>query len=246
MLSLTSLSDPTEVVIKANHPSFAENWSPVSRFPHPRRTRTHLPIQARKLFVVSTCLFLNFNTCLSSALPAGAASTLAHAFSLDKDGQTSLPMALFLSGYIFGPIIFGPMSESFGRKPCLFSSFGLYTLSTLACALAPNWPILLVFRLLGGVGASAPQYILGGVYADLYPDLVPRGRAVMTSGLINNFGPLVGPIIAGYSAGGNWRWMFWIPLILATCNWPMLLLIPGPYAALIRVLTLDAHADFLN
>jgi MFS family permease len=71
------------------------------------------------------------------------------------------------------------MSESFGRKTCFLSSFGLYTLSALACALAPNWPILLFFRLLNGIGVLAPQYILGGVYADLYPNLAYRGRAVM-------------------------------------------------------------------
>lgn len=119
------------------------------------------------------------------------------------------------------------MSESLGRRPCFLSSFGLYTLSTLACALAPNWPALLAFRLLNGIGASAPQYILGGVYADLYPNLVHRGRAVMVSGLMNSVGPLIGPIIAGYSSGRNWQWMFWIALILAGCNWPMLFFLPG-------------------
>lgn len=182
--------------------------------------------------MVATGLFINFNTCLSSALPSGAVSALARSFSLTTTAQTSLPVALFLCGYIFGPIVFGPLSELFGRKPCFLSSFGLYTLSTLACALAPNWPTLLVFRLLNGIGASAPQYILGGMYADLYPNLLHRGRAVMTSGLVNNFGPLVGPVVAGYSSQENWRWMFWIALILAGCNWPMLLFMPGAYEEL--------------
>lgn len=49
----------------------------------------------------------------------------------------------------------------------------------------------------------------------------------MVSGLINNLAPLIAPIIAGYSAVENWRWIFWIALILAGANWPMLIVIPG-------------------
>lgn len=184
-------------------------------------------IQAKKLFIVATALFVNFNTCFSSSLPSGASEALAESFNIKKHQQAALPVGVFLVGYIFGPIIFGPMSESLGRRICLLSSFSIYTLSTLACALAPNWPFLLVARLVNGIGASAPQYILGGLFADLYPSLLHRGRAVMASGLVNNLAPLTAPIIAGYCSVENWRWIFWIALILAGANWPMLIVIPG-------------------
>jgi MFS family permease len=177
--------------------------------------------------VAITGLLINFNTCLSAALPTGALDTLTLAFNVTSKQEKALPVAVFLVGYIFGPLIFGPMSESFGRRICFLSSFGLYTLSTLACALAPNWSALLVFRFLVGIGASAPQYILGGLYSDIYPNLLHRGRAMMLAGLMNSFGPLIGPIIAGYTSITNWHWMFWIALILAGSNWPMLMFLPG-------------------
>ena len=144
--------------------------------------------------------------------------------------QASLPVAVFLIGYIFGPIVFGPLSELFGRWICLVSAFTVYTLFTLACALASSWSMLLVFRFLCGVGASAPQTVLGGMFADIYPNLLHRGKAVMLLALISTVGPLVGPIIAGYTSVQDWRWMFWIALILAGVNWPFLLMLPGKCA----------------
>jgi MFS family permease len=101
--------------------------------------------------------------------------------------------------------------------------------ATLACAIAPSWSTLLFFRFLVGVGASAPQYMLGGMYSDIYPNLLHRGKAMMLAGLMNSFGPLIGPIIAGYTATENWRWMFWIALILGGTNWPMLIFLPGEH-----------------
>lgn len=187
----------------------------------------HGLLKEKKLFAVVTGLLLNFNTTLASSLPSGAIDSLDKAFAVGSRQQVSLPVATFLVGYIFGPVLFGPLSESFGRRVCFISSFALYTLFTLACALAPNWPALLVFRFFVGAGASAPQAVLGGMYSDLYPDLVPRGRAVMILGLMSNIGPLVGPVIAGYSSTTNWRWMFWITLIMAGTTWPLLLLLPG-------------------
>ena len=164
---------------------------------------------------------------MSSSLPSGAISTLNDAFHVSSNQQSTLPVALFLVGYIIGPILFGPMSESYGRKLCFVTSFGLYTVFTMACALTKSWPLFLLFRFFVGTGASAPQAVLGGMYSDLYPDLVPRGRVVMILGLTSNIGPLIGPIIAGYAAISKWQWMFWINLILCGAIWPLLLCLPG-------------------
>lgn len=48
----------------------------------------------------------------------------------------------------------------------------------LGCALAPNWPLLLLFRLLVGISASAPITVISGVYADILPGPVQRGKAL--------------------------------------------------------------------
>ena len=172
-------------------------------------------------------LLLVFNTTLGSALPSGATEILGKAFNVTSNQQLTLPVAVFLVGYIFGPILFGPLSESYGRRVILLISFLVYTLFTLACALAPDWPAFLIFRFIVGIGAAAPPTILGGLFADIYPGAVNRGRAVMLLALMTNLGPLIGPIVSGFMAEKGWNWMFWISLILTTTVWPFLIFLPG-------------------
>jgi len=118
------------------------------------------------------------NSTLGSSLPSGAISYLAPYFNVTNPQQRVLPVSLFLVGYVLGPLLFGPLSETYGRKVIMISSFVVFTLFTLACAVAPNWPSFLVFRLICGINASSPIAVVGGIFADIYNDPVTRGRAM--------------------------------------------------------------------
>ena len=89
-----------------------------------------------------------------------------------------LPVSLFLVGYVLGPVIFGPLSETYGRRSTMLWSFVVFTLFTMACAVAPNWPAFLIFRLICGTFASSAIVVVGGLYADIFGDPVIRGRAM--------------------------------------------------------------------
>ena len=60
----------------------------------------------------------------------------------------------------------------------IIGTFSMFTVWTLACALAPNWSALLVFRFLCGAFASAPIAVVAGIIADIYGDALARGRAM--------------------------------------------------------------------
>lgn len=60
----------------------------------------------------------------------------------------------------------------------MLGSFVVFTLFTMACALAPSWPALLIFRLICGINASSAIAVVGGLYADVFGDPVIRGRAM--------------------------------------------------------------------
>ena len=77
-----------------------------------------------------------------------------------------------------GPIVWAPLSEQFGRRYLIVGTFVMFFMWTLACALAPNWPAFLVFRLLVGVFASAPIALVTGIMADIYKEHRTRGRAM--------------------------------------------------------------------
>lgn len=137
---------------------------------------------------------------------------------------------------VFGPLVFAPLSEYWGRRPVMLSSFAVYTAFTLGCGLASSWGLFLFFRFMLGCAAAAPQTVSGGLFSDIYPELGPRGMAVTMLGLTSNVGPLVGPIISGFTSteDQNWQRQFWCGLILAGANWPMLLFLPETFAPVIN------------
>jgi MFS family permease len=126
--------------------------------------------------VVAQLIVLNSG--ISSSLPSNAVPAIMEDFNVSGDGQKVLPTAIFLIGYCVGPLVWSPLSETIGRQPILFWTFTVFVLGTLVCAFAPNWPALLVFRLICGTMAAAPQTVVGGVFSDLFNDTKSRGRAM--------------------------------------------------------------------
>jgi multidrug resistance protein len=186
-------------------------------------------LQKKKLLVVLAGILTVINSTIGSSLPSGAITFIASYWSIKNEQQLVLPISVFLIGYVVGPLVFGPLSESYGRRPIMLYTFILYTAFTLGCALAPNWPALLVFRLLCGVMASAPIAVVGGLYADIYQDPRTRGRAMAYFMAATTCGPVMGPFISGFLSTISWRWTFWFGLILAGITLPFLIAMPETY-----------------
>lgn len=117
------------------------------------------------------------NSTMGSALPSMAIPIIVDYFGVSSEEQKVLPISVYLIGYVFGPIIWGPLSEHFGRRNLSFATFAFFCIFTMACALAPNWPALLIFRFFCGVFASSPIAIVAGILADIYGEPRARGRA---------------------------------------------------------------------
>ncbi len=110
----------------------------------------------------------------------------------------------------------------------------MFMIWTMACALARNWPSLLVFRLFCGIFASAPIAVVAGILADIFGTAVSRGRAISLFMATTVFGPLFAPIISGYcSTTIGWRWSFWVALIYAGATFIPLLFLPETFAPLL-------------
>jgi multidrug resistance protein len=155
-------------------------------------------------------------------------------FGITSQLQAVLPISIYLVGYVGGPLLFGPLSEQYGRQKLVIATFILFILFTLACALTPSWNALIGFRFLAGVAASAPIAIVGGTYADIYDDPTTRGLAMAIFMAATSMGPLFSPILSGYITPAlGWRWTFWIGLIIAGACLPPMFLIPETYAPIL-------------
>ena len=87
--------------------------------------------------------------------------------------------------------------------------------------------------LLAGIGASTPNSVGGGIYADIPSTPRERGRVVALYMSVTTISPLLAPIASGYLGVVSWRWTYWLMLVLAGVSWPPLLLMPETYGPVV-------------
>lgn len=127
--------------------------------------------------------------------------------------QTTL--SAFLFGFAGGQILWGPLSDRLGRRPVLLTGLALFTLATLACALAPSIEALTVARAIQALGASGPIVLGRAMVRDLYEG--PRaGRELARMGMIMGLVPAVAPVLGGVlQQAFGWRSTFVASLAFA-------------------------------
>ncbi|KAH7342469.1 major facilitator superfamily domain-containing protein [Rhexocercosporidium sp. MPI-PUGE-AT-0058] len=190
--------------------------------------------ERRKVYIVLIGILVVINSTLGSSLPSNAIPDISTYFNITSSYAKILPISMYLVGYVLGPLLFGPLSESYGRKIIMISTFFGFTVFTMACALAPNYPALLIFRILSGINASSPIAVVGGMYADVYNDPVTRGRAMATFMGGTCIGPIISPAISGFVAPTlGWRWVFWIGLMIVGISWIPLFWLPETYGPIL-------------
>lgn len=124
-------------------------------------------------------------------------------------------LSAFLFGFAGGQILWGPLSDRLGRRPVLLTGLALFTLATLACALAPSIEALTVARAVQALGASGPIVLGRAMVRDLYEG--PRaGRELARMGMIMGLVPAVAPVLGGVlQQAFGWRSTFVASLAFA-------------------------------
>jgi len=107
--------------------------------------------------------------------------------------------------------LMGNLSDGFGRKKVFLISLILFTVSSLACGLAPNIYSLVAFRFLQGVGGASFLPTAAGIVSDQFPEHRERAIGLFTS--IFPIGGIVGPNLGGWIVSRySWRYIFYINL----------------------------------
>jgi MFS family permease len=111
-------------------------------------------------------------------------------FHSTNEELASFVVSIYVMGFAFGPLLIAPSSELWGRLPVYHVCNVLFITFTIACAVASDLPMLIVFRFFEGFAGSAPLAIGGGSLADMIIQ-EKRGGAMAIWAL----GPLMGPVI---------------------------------------------------
>ncbi|KAJ5511749.1 Major facilitator superfamily domain general substrate transporter [Penicillium expansum] len=161
-----------------------------------------------KWTIVLICAFSTLACSLSSTVFAGAIIQIEDFFHV-KDEIAILSVSLYVLGFALGPVLWGPLSEIYGRQSIYLVTMGASVLfEGVATASKPDQvAALIVLRFLVGSFSSAAISNSPGVVADIFAP-AERGLAVMVYSMFPFLGPTLGPVCGNFlAAGAGWRWV---------------------------------------
>lgn len=136
--------------------------------------------------------------------------------SLGADiGSVQMSLTAFFVSMGLGQLLFGPMSDMWGRKPPLYFGLGLFAISSVGCALATDINTLIALRFLQGLGAAAGMVIPRAIVRDLHTG-TDAARLMSLLMLVFSVSPILAPLAgSAVIALSSWRAVFWAVTVAA-------------------------------
>lgn len=163
------------------------------------------------LVMISSIMAL---TAMGIDLLLPAFDEIRDAFNLAEDSnQVSQVITVFFLGLAVAQIVWGPLTDRFGRKKILYSSIAVYALGAVMSALAPSFLWLLIGRFVWGVGAAGTRVVAIAIVRDSFEgskmaQAMSQIMAVFV--LVPVFAPSLGAILISIF---NWQSLFWFCVI---------------------------------
>jgi multidrug resistance protein len=146
---------------------------------------------------------------------------------------SNLGLSLYVLGLSLGPMLFGPLSEFYGRRPIYLVSWLFYIIWNIPIAVAGNIQTIMVSRFLGGFSGSAFLAVSGGTVGDLFSkEHLQLPMTIFTAAPF--IGPSIGPFIGNFiNYYTSWHWTFWVILIWSvTIGLALLIFVPETHRML--------------
>ena len=139
--------------------------------------------------------------------------------ALHVDAATiRMTISVYIFGLAVGQLVYGPLSDVFGRRPTLLAGLALYTLGGLAATLAPDVRVLIGARLVQAAGGCAGLLLGRAIVRDTAESNDAVRRLALMS-LMTMVGPGLAPLAGGLLAGAfGWRAIFVVLTALGVLN----------------------------
>lgn len=126
----------------------------------------------------------------------------------------NLTLVTFFLSYCIFLLIYGPLSDRYGRRPPLLVGVGLFIVACLTCALSQGAGMMILGRVLQGAGAAAASAIVFAISKDRFTG-VQRQRVFIQIGVIVATAPMIAPILGGWIIKlFSWHWIFVLQMVL--------------------------------
>jgi DHA1 family bicyclomycin/chloramphenicol resistance-like MFS transporter len=158
-------------------------------------------------------LLLAFMTSLGALtidLQLPAMPLILQSFGLSEANQQQWMITAYMFGFAGAQIFYGPMSDSFGRKPVLVFGLTIYVMASIACLVADSYGLFLAARGIQGVGAAAARIMVNAITRDFFQgnEMAKVTSLVM---LIFIMVPVFAPALgSGILFVGDWHLILWV------------------------------------
>jgi MFS transporter, DHA1 family, multidrug resistance protein len=162
------------------------------------------------LLVIASIMALN-PLAMDMMLPA--LPDIAAAFHITIANRPQAVLSTFLIGFGVGQFVMGPLSDRFGRRPVLIDGMALYCIASVVAVTASSFEMLLLARLLQGIGTSATRVIATSIVRDCYAGR--RMASVMSLAMMVFIAvPVIAPSLGqAVMIWTQWRGIFFVLLL---------------------------------
>ncbi|HEV7994573.1 MAG TPA: multidrug effflux MFS transporter [Gemmatimonadaceae bacterium] len=120
-------------------------------------------------------------------------------------GAAALTLSVFLAGFAIGPLVFGPLSDHFGRRPVLLTGCAMFACFGALGAFSRSLHALLLWRTLMGIGAGGCQVLVLAIVRDLFVGAEARVKQSYVN-LAGGVAPIIAPTLGiAIATMGGWR-----------------------------------------
>lgn len=141
---------------------------------------------------------------------------IGHDLGVVNLNNNQLLITMIFLGIGLGQLLFGPLSDSFGRKPIVFIGFGVFIIASIICITTKSFEIMIFGRILQGIGLASPRTLCIAIVRDLYSgDYMAKivSIVVMVFILVPVIAPTLGHFLINYY---DWESIFYVNIIYST------------------------------
>jgi DHA2 family multidrug resistance protein len=161
--------------------------------------------------VAITVTLATFMEVLDTSIANVALPHMAGSLGASQEEATWVLTSYLVSSAIILPIS-GWLANRIGRKRFYMSCVAMFTVCSMLCGLAQTLPLLIVARILQGLGGGGLATSEQAILADTFP-IEKRGQAFALYGMAVVVAPAIGPTLGGWITDNfNWHWIFFINL----------------------------------
>src|SRR6516165_6532932 len=124
-----------------------------------------------------------------------------------RPSEVGLTMSAFMLSLAVAPLLYGPVSDRFGRKPVVAFGIALFVVASLGCAIARSLPELLIFRFVQGIGAASTATTFA-IIRDLFGETTARAKIASVMVAINVVTVIAPTAGAALLTLGGWRLIY--------------------------------------